>query len=105
MHRPRGHSGATERSTLAVCRSAGTPGVGRPSRPHRGGAGPVPRFVFRLAGPVEGHHDVARFTWELVPAGTPADAEAPVVGFDVLAADEGGRLHTVVGFLDRVPAT
>ncbi len=63
-----------------------------------------PGFVFRLAGPVEGHHDVARFTWDLVPAGSPADAEAPVVGFDVITADGEGRLRAVVGFLGRVPA-
>jgi hypothetical protein len=69
-----------------------------------GAQAPVPGFVFRLAGPVEGHHDVARFTWELVPAGTPADDEAPVVGFDVMSADHGGRVRTAVGFLDRVPA-
>jgi hypothetical protein len=29
--------------------------------------------------------------------------EAPVVGFDVLTAVREGRLHTVVGFLDRMP--
>jgi hypothetical protein len=63
-----------------------------------------PGFVFRLAGPVDAHHDVARFTWELVPAGAPADAEAPVVGFDVVVADGQGRVRDVVGFLDRVPA-
>src|SRR3954465_2320092 len=30
-----------------------------------------PGFVFRLAGPVDAHHDQARFTWELGPAGAP----------------------------------
>ena len=57
--------------------------------------------VFRLGGPVDAHHDVARFTWELVPAGSD---EATVVGFDVAAADGDGRLRHVYGFLDKVPA-
>lgn len=56
-------------------------------------------LVFRL-GPVDAHHDVARFTWELGPAG----GESLVVGFDVMTAAEDGRIATVVGFLDKVPA-
>jgi hypothetical protein len=59
-----------------------------------------PGFVFRLAGPVDAHHDQARFSWELGPADT---AEAPIAGFDVAVRDETGRLTTVFGFLDRVP--
>jgi len=59
-----------------------------------------PGFVFRLAGPVDAHHDQARFTWELGPAGQ----EAPIVGFDVALTDGAGRLQTVLGFLDKVPA-
>lgn len=58
-----------------------------------------PGWEFRLAGPVDAHHDAARFTWELGPAG----GEAVVVGFDVAERDRDGRLATVVGFLDRVP--
>ena len=61
--------------------------------------GQFPGFAFRLAGPVDGHHDQIRFTWELGPAEGPA----PVVGFDVAVTDGQGRLHTVLGFLDRVP--
>jgi SnoaL-like domain len=60
-----------------------------------------PGFVFRLAGPVDGHHDQARFCWELGPAGEPA----PIVGFDVAVTDGNGRIRTVLGFLDRVPST
>ena len=60
-----------------------------------------PGFVFRLAGPVDAHHDQARFTWELGPAGA---AEAPIVGFDVAVRDGDGRLASVLGFLDRVPS-
>ncbi len=59
-----------------------------------------PGFVFRLAGPVDAHHDQARFSWEFGPAGAP---EAPVAGFDVVVRDADGRLATVLGFLDRVP--
>jgi hypothetical protein len=59
-----------------------------------------PGFVFRLAGPVDAHHDQLRFTWELGPAGQ----EAPVAGFDVAVLDGDGRIRTVLGFLDRVPS-
>ena len=59
-----------------------------------------PGFVFRLAGPVDAHHNQGRFTWELGPAGD----EAPIAGFDVAVTDAEGRLQTVLGFLDKVPA-
>lgn len=58
-----------------------------------------PGFRFRLAGPVDGHHDQARFTWLLGPDGV----EAPIAGFDVVLTDGRGKLHRVLGFLDRVP--
>ncbi len=60
-----------------------------------------PGFRFRLAGPVDAHHDQARFGWELGPEG----AEAPIIGFDVVVADSRGRLQSVLGFLDKVPAS
>jgi hypothetical protein len=60
-----------------------------------------PGFVFRLAGTVDGHHDTARFSWELVSA---SDGSAPVAGFDVITLDGEDRIRTVLGFLDRVPA-
>ncbi|MFE7563251.1 nuclear transport factor 2 family protein [Kitasatospora sp. NPDC057500] len=57
-----------------------------------------PGLVFTL-GPVDAHHGIARFTWNLGPAG-----EVPlVIGFDVLVADAEGRIASVYGFLDRVP--
>src|SRR5690348_12864696 len=59
-----------------------------------------PGFSFRLAGPVDGHHDIARFGWELVNA---ADGTAPVAGFDVITLDGEDRIRSVHGFLDRVP--
>ena len=59
-----------------------------------------PGFVFRLAGPVDAHHEQLRFTWHLGPEGE----EAPIAGFDVAVVDAGGRIRQVLGFLDRVPA-
>jgi hypothetical protein len=63
-------------------------------------AGQFPGLVFTLAGPVDEHHDVARFTWHLGPAG----GDAVVVGFDVVAVNDEGLISTVHGFLDKVPA-
>ena len=60
-----------------------------------------PGSVFRLAGPVDVHHDQVRFTWHLGPEGQ----EAPVVGSDVAVTDDNGRIRTALAFLDRVPAT
>lgn len=57
-------------------------------------------FEFRLLGPVDAHHDQARFRWEAGPVGV----QAPVVGFDVVATDAEGRLERVYGFLDKAPA-
>ncbi|MEU9384655.1 nuclear transport factor 2 family protein [Streptomyces sp. NPDC048279] len=59
-----------------------------------------PGFAFRLLGAVDGHHDTARFGWELV---NQADDSAPVAGFDVVTLSEDGRIRQVLGFLDRVP--
>jgi ketosteroid isomerase-like protein len=60
-----------------------------------------PGFEFRLTGVVDGHHDLARFGWELVAI---ADGSAPVAGFDVITLSDDGRIRSVLGFLDRVPA-
>ncbi|MEU8483840.1 nuclear transport factor 2 family protein [Streptomyces sp. NPDC048641] len=60
-----------------------------------------PGFAFKRTGTVDGHHDIARFTWELVSA---EDGSAPVAGSDVISLAEDGRIRTVQGFLDRVPA-
>ena len=57
-------------------------------------------MTFRLAGPVDAHHDQARFTWQLGPDG----ADAVVVGFDVAQRNADGRLALVLGFLDKVPS-
>lgn len=57
-------------------------------------------LVFTLAGPVDAHHDIARFTWHLGPEG----ADPLVIGFDVAVIDGDGRIGQVLGFLDKVPA-
>ncbi|MGN6226057.1 MAG: nuclear transport factor 2 family protein [Dyella sp.] len=58
-----------------------------------------PGHVFRLAGEVDAHHDIARFHWHLAEPG--AD-EPLVIGFDVAVLDNG-RIRQVRGFLDKVP--
>ena len=58
-----------------------------------------PAHVFTLTGPVDTHHDVARFSWRL-----DRDGDGPlVIGFDVATAGTDGRLARVVDFLDKVP--
>lgn len=59
-----------------------------------------PGLRFTLAGAVDGHHDLVRFTWHLGPE----DGEALVIGFDVAVLAEDGRIRAVHGFLDKVPA-
>ena len=59
-----------------------------------------PDFVFTLGGPVDAHHEQARFTWHLGPSG----AEPIVIGFDVAVLDADGQISSVHGFLDKVPA-
>jgi SnoaL-like domain len=51
-------------------------------------------------GTVDGHHDIARFTWLL---GAPGADEPLAVGFDVIVL-AGDRIRHVHGFLDKVPA-
>jgi len=58
-----------------------------------------PGFMFRLVEPVDAHHETARFAWTLGPEG---EGSTPIVGFDVIAAEDG-RLRAVYGFLDKVP--
>ena len=61
--------------------------------------GQFPDHVFALAGPVDTHHDVARFSW-----GLGRDGDDPlVIGSDVASVGADGRLARVVGFLDKVP--
>ncbi|WP_199432212.1 nuclear transport factor 2 family protein [Qaidamihabitans albus] len=55
---------------------------------------------FSLGGGVDGHHDIARFTWHL---GTADAAEPVAIGFDVIVTEDGDRIGKVYGFLDKVP--
>jgi hypothetical protein len=57
-------------------------------------------LVFSLSGNADGHHDTARFTWHL---GAPDTDEPLVIGFDVIAIEDG-RINQVYGFLDKVPS-
>jgi hypothetical protein len=58
-----------------------------------------PGHVFTLAGPVDTHHGVARFSWGLGRV----DDDPLVLGSDVASVGGDGRLARVVGFLDKVP--
>jgi hypothetical protein len=53
-------------------------------------------LAFTLAGPVDAHHNTARFTWSL--------GDELVIGFDVLVLDADGRISKIYGFLDKVPS-
>ncbi|SEN28464.1 nuclear transport factor 2 family protein [Nonomuraea pusilla] len=65
-----------------------------------GAQGMFPGLVFSAGEQYDTHHNIARFTWHLGPAG-----EEPVaVGFDVVELAEDGRIRKVLGFLDKVPA-
>lgn len=59
-----------------------------------------PGWIFTPVGEVDGHHDIARFRWGLGPAGE----EPVIIGSDVVRTDAAGRIRSVVGFLDRLPA-
>lgn len=56
-------------------------------------------LVFTRVGPVDAHHHLARFIWQLGREG----GEALVVGFDVAVLNADGRIDAVHGFLDKVP--
>ncbi|WP_157253338.1 nuclear transport factor 2 family protein [Nonomuraea typhae] len=58
-----------------------------------------PGLVFTPGEVFDAHHNLARFTWHLGPAG----GEAIAVGFDVAELAEDGRIQRVLGFLDKVP--
>ena len=61
----------------------------------------APSHVFRLLGDrVDAHHNVVRFSWELVPE---SGGDSVAVGFDVAETDGDGRIARVVGFLDKAP--
>lgn len=56
-----------------------------------------PTAVFSLAGPIDAHHDQARFTWHVSVDGAPK----PIgIGFDVVTIDRD-RIRRVYGFIDQ----
>ena len=59
-----------------------------------------PGFVLKRVSAVEAHNGSARFSWSLGPESGPAVVEG--VDFCALAPD--GRLASVVGFIDKMPA-
>jgi hypothetical protein len=54
---------------------------------------------FSLGSTVDGHHDIARFTWHLGPEGAP---EPLAIGFDVVSVEDD-KVRQVQGFLDKMP--
>jgi SnoaL-like domain len=58
-----------------------------------------PGFRFTLDGRVDGYGDKIRFSWALGP-----EAEPDMIKGTDFAIIEDGRLKSVVGFLDKVPA-
>ncbi|AWM10047.1 nuclear transport factor 2 family protein [Bradyrhizobium symbiodeficiens] len=58
-----------------------------------------PDFKFQLIGEPNGYGDHVRFSWGLGPDG----ADSPIKGTD-FAVLKDGRIQSVTGFLDQVPA-
>ncbi|MER8426934.1 nuclear transport factor 2 family protein [Mesorhizobium sp. M0199] len=56
-------------------------------------------FRFSLKGEPDGFADAIRFSWNLGPDGT-----EPVIEGTDIGVIENGRLKSVTGFLDKVPA-
>ncbi|MET7331314.1 nuclear transport factor 2 family protein [Nonomuraea sp. NPDC005650] len=65
-----------------------------------GAQGMFAGLVFTPGEVYDAHHHIARFTWHLGPEG----GEPVAIGFDVVELAEDGRIRTVLGFLDKVPA-
>ncbi|EWM13075.1 nuclear transport factor 2 family protein [Kutzneria sp. 744] len=60
-----------------------------------------PGHRIRPIGEADTHHDVLRFSWELVPDG---GGESVVIGTDVLTLTGDGQVEAISGFFDKVPA-
>ncbi|QKC80624.1 nuclear transport factor 2 family protein [Mesorhizobium sp. NZP2077] len=56
-------------------------------------------FRFSLKGAPDGFADKIRFSWNLGPEGVPSVIEGTDIGII-----ENGRLKSVTGFLDKIPA-
>ncbi|MEV6287081.1 nuclear transport factor 2 family protein [Kribbella sp. NPDC051770] len=62
--------------------------------------GMFPGLRFAVVGKIDEHHDRVRWTWELAADGQ----EAVAGGTDIVTVGAGGRIRSVVGFLDFAPA-
>lgn len=60
-----------------------------------------PGFRFSLTRKVDSVNNSVRFAWELGPQDGPALVEG--TDFGTIASD--GRIETITGFLDRIPAS
>jgi hypothetical protein len=60
-----------------------------------------PGHRIRPIGEADTHHDVLRFSWELVPD---AGGDSVVIGTDVLTLTGDGQVEAISGFFDKVPA-
>jgi hypothetical protein len=63
-----------------------------------------PGFRFALSGRPDGFREHARFGWSLFAPGGEAAGPPVAAGIDFATLDAGGRLRTVVGFLEQLPA-
>ena len=59
-----------------------------------------PGFVLKRTSKVDCHNDALRFTWSLGPA----DGPAVVEGVDFGTVTPDGKLASIVGFIDKMPA-
>ncbi|MCW2240256.1 nuclear transport factor 2 family protein [Azospirillum canadense] len=59
-----------------------------------------PGFRFALHGTPDGHGDRVRFSWSLGPA----EVEPLAIGTDFVQLSPDGRIASVTGFLDQIPA-
>ena len=66
-----------------------------------GAQGQFTGLMFVRGNTFDEHHNVVRFTWDLVPG---EDAEPIASGFDVAIVGEDGRIKSVYGFIDKMPA-
>lgn len=60
--------------------------------------GRLPGADYRRSSGVDRHHDVARYSWEIL-----RDGELLLPGFDVTELDEEGRVVRVLGFFGPLP--
>lgn len=63
-----------------------------------------PGFRFALHGTPDGHGDRVRFSWSLGPADAAPMAAPLAIGTDFVQLAPDGRIGSVTGFLDQMPA-